>query len=174
MAKLSTSAWVLHDLGLAAGFGGPLFGKIALGQAARQITSREERDRVLQEAWKKFNLVDAVSLATAGLTWLTGRSMISGRVIDRGARRLVLLKDVLVGGAILTGVANMFASAAMEQAVYGEGEAPREHKQELNRFFKVMGPLNIAFVAGAIGVTALLAMKSGRSAKWAALSRFLP
>ena len=39
MATLSTTAWVLHETGLAAGFGGNLFGQIALNPAVAEIQS---------------------------------------------------------------------------------------------------------------------------------------
>jgi hypothetical protein len=171
MATLSTSAWVLHDLGLAAGFGGPLFGRLALGPAVKQIASQEERERVLDVAWKDYNVVDTISLLTMGVTWLVGRSMLSGRSIDRQARSLVIVKDVLVGSAVATGLANAVASRVLSRAhEAGDERTPRRAAGLL----KVMGPLNIALVAGVIGVTAVLGMKAGRSARWSAVSRFLP
>src|SRR4051794_39401440 len=54
MATASTTAWVLHDLGLAAGFGGTLFGKMALNPAVKEVRSREERGKVLDRAWRGF------------------------------------------------------------------------------------------------------------------------
>ena len=42
------------------------------------------------------------------------------------------------------------------------------------RFLGVMGPVNLACTAGVIGITAILAMKSGQSTKWSFLSRLLP
>ena len=37
MSKLSTTAWVAHNLGLAIGFGGTLFGKMPLNPSARPL-----------------------------------------------------------------------------------------------------------------------------------------
>jgi hypothetical protein len=184
MATLSTSAWVLHDLGLAAGFGGSLFGKIALNPAVKAIADERERGKVVHDAWNEYNLVNGISLAAMAATWLVGRSAISGRSIDRTTRRLVLVKDALVTAAVLTGAANMVGGAVMERRYPGgavpvqEGNVPSPRTPPvahfLQRFFAIMGPLNIACIAGVIGVTSALAMRSGKSVKWSFLSKLLP
>ncbi len=184
MATLSTSAWVLHELGLAAGFGGPLFGRIALHRAVKDIHSEDERGKVLADAWQRYNTVNAVSLGTAAITWFIGRAMISGRSIDEETRKLVLLKDVLLGATVLTSAANMLSGRVMsEQApdkavpvADGDQPSPRTPPKaaKMQRFLDVVGPLNIVLTAGVIGVTTILAMKSGRSTKWSFVSRLLP
>ncbi|MGK4001801.1 hypothetical protein WMF31_04185 [Sorangium sp. So ce1036] len=184
MATLSTSAWVLHELGLAAGFGGPLFGRLALHRAVKDIHSEDERGKVLAEAWQRYNVVNAISLGTAALTWFLGRALISGRSIDEETRNLVRLKDVLLGATVATSVVNMVSGREMsEQAPdlavpvrSGDAPSPRTPAKAagLQRVLNVMGPLNIVLTAGVIGVTTILAMKSGRSAKWSLVSRLLP
>jgi hypothetical protein len=184
MATLSTSAWVLHDLGLAAGFGGPLFGKLALQRAVRDIHDESERGKVLSDAWKRYNFVNIVSLGVAAGTWMLGRAVISGRSIDKETRNLVLAKDILLGATLVTGAAGMLSGPPMHREAR-EGALPLLEELEpsprtprkaaiLHRFVRVMGPLNIALTAGVIGITTVLAMKSGRSTKWSALSRLLP
>jgi hypothetical protein len=96
MATLSTTAWVLHDLGLAAGFGGNLFGQLALNPAVKAIESREQRGKVTHVAWDRYKLVNAVSLAAMASTWLIGRLVLSGREVGRASRNVTLLKDGLV------------------------------------------------------------------------------
>lgn len=184
MATLSTSAWVLHDLGLAAGFGGPLFGKLALHRAVRDIHDESERGKVLSDAWKRYNTVNIVSLGVAAGTWMLGRALISGRLIDRETRTLVLVKDLLLGATLITGAASMLGGErvrlmAPQGAVpieQGNKPSPRTPRRAaaLQRFLGVMGPLNIGLTAGVIGITTVLAMKSGRSSKWSLLSRLLP
>ncbi|AUX26102.1 hypothetical protein SOCEGT47_066610 [Sorangium cellulosum] len=184
MATLSTSAWVLHELGLAAGFGGPLFGRLALHRAVKDIHSEDERGKVLAEAWQRYNVVNAISLGTAALTWFLGRALISGRSIDEETRNLVRLKDVLLGATVATSVVNMVSGREMSEQAPGlavpvrSGDAPSPRTPgkaaRLQRVLNVMGPLNIVLTAGVIGVTTILAMKSGRSAKWSLVSRLLP
>jgi len=78
MAQLSTAAWVAHNLGLAACFGGQLFGKLALNPKLDALSSKTERGKMLNAAWNRYNVVNAVSLGTAAATWFVGRAGISG------------------------------------------------------------------------------------------------
>ncbi|MBV9945606.1 MAG: hypothetical protein JOZ69_02035, partial [Myxococcales bacterium] len=98
MATLSTTAWVLHDLGLATGFGGSLFGKMALHPAAGAASSKEERGRIVNAAWRTYAPVNLLGHVAFALTWAIGRKMLSGRSLGRTARALVLAKDALVVG----------------------------------------------------------------------------
>lgn len=185
MAKLSTSAWILHDLGMAAGFGGSLFGKAALDPAVKRIGSKEERGRVLDDAWGRFRVLDAVALGAMAATWINGRKAFSRPWTDPTTRALVVAKDILVGGAVVTGAANLVAGMVMHRqqrrssrkaAQSGSGEAApllgKEHGPV--RFFSIVGPLNTAFTAGAIGVTAALSQRTGKSWGLRTLSRLLP
>jgi hypothetical protein len=185
MATLSTSAWILHDLGMAAGFGGTLFGKAALDPAVKEIGSKEERFRVLDDAWGRFRVLDVVALGAMAATWLTGRKAFSGRRLGRSIRNLVVAKDVLVGGALITGVASLVAGSVMHRQQRRHGRVPVTSGYEpspqtppavakAERFLAVVGPINAAFVAGAIAVNAALAQESGKSGRWSVVSRLLP
>jgi hypothetical protein len=181
---LSSTGLVLHELGLATGFGGSLFGKIALNPSVKAISSKEERGQVTNLAWNGFNIVNAVAVGTSALTWFIGRSRLTGREIDNTTRVLTLVKDILIGSTLVLGAANivsggMLAKQAPDGAVPSEtGLKPTDNTPQkavtLMKFIDVAGILNIACMAGVIGVTALLNMKAGASSKWSALSRFLP
>jgi len=188
MATLSTTAWILHDLGMAAGFGGNLFGKAALDPAVKRLDSKQQRGQVLDSAWGRFEPVDALALGAMATTWLVGRSAFSGRRLGRSIRRLVLAKDVLVGAALVTGVASLFYGRVLraqhrQGAVPGgTGEAPtdvpsskaQDREQMARKALAVLGPLNTALIAGAIAVNAALAQASGKSTRWSAIARLLP
>ena len=49
-SKLTTAAWVAHELGLAASFGGLLFGKLALNPNLDVLESKPERGKLLNKA----------------------------------------------------------------------------------------------------------------------------
>jgi hypothetical protein len=55
---LSTAAWVAHNLGLAACFGGLLFGKVALNPSLSAIESEAERGKVLNTTWNRYNAIN--------------------------------------------------------------------------------------------------------------------
>jgi hypothetical protein len=181
---LSSTALVLHNLGLATGFGGTLFGKIALNPAVKVIDRKEERGQVANAAWNGFNIVNAVSVGTAALTWLIGRSKLTGKEIDNETRGLVIAKDVLLGATLALGAANIFSGASLAaQAPDGavpteDGDTPSietpSKARKLMKAIDVMGIVNIAAMAGVIGITALLNMRAGASTKWSAVARFLP
>jgi hypothetical protein len=184
MPALSSTGLVLHNLGLAAGFGGSLFGKVALNPAVKVIGSREERGQVVNAAWNGFNLVNAVSVGLAAVTWLVGRSRLTGREIDGTTRGLVITKDVLLGATVALGAANIAGGAFLARQAPG-GAVPAEtgltptagtpeKAVKTMKALDVGGIVNIALMAGVIGITALLDMRAGASSRWALVSRFLP
>lgn len=178
----SGASWALHDLGLAAAFGGSLFGKLALNPAVKVLSSEEERSLVITKAWSDYNIVNAVALATAAATWIVGRSMLSGKEVGKEARPLVIAKDVLMGVSVATGAANIAGNiikAKSEPAAPVEsGESPSaetpEKTRALQKMWSVLGTASLISMAGVIGLTAILATQAGKSARWSVISRFLP
>jgi hypothetical protein len=183
MATLSTTAWVLHDLGLAAGFGGNLFGQLALNPAVNTIESKEQRSKVTHAAWDRYKVVNAVSLAAMASTWLVGRLVLSGREVGRHARGVTLLKDGLVIGAFASGVGALVTGSMLDAArranepiESGHTPAPetRPRVAKLQRMVNIVGIANIVLEASVLAVTTVLAMKSGKSRRWSFVSRLLP
>lgn len=184
MTKLSTFGWILHDLGLASVFGGTLFGTLAMNQAIGKVSSKEERGKVLNTAWNGYNLLNAVALGTTALTWLTGRKMLSGRAIDEETHHMVLAKDALLTGAVLTGAASALCGALLaKQAPEGATPVERGNRPapetgpkaaKLMRIINALSPVNLALTAGLIGITSALAMKSSRSHRFSFISHLLP
>ena len=177
MAQLSTAAWVAHNLGLAACFGGQLFGNLALNPKLDEPGSKTERAKMLNAAWNRYNVVNAVSLGTAA-TWFVGLARISGESIDENARNLVLAKEALFVASILTGLASIvsglrLARQAPEGATpiqTGTEPAPEtpEEAAGLLRTVNVLGNVSLGLI------TTILSQKAGQSARWSAVSRFLP
>jgi hypothetical protein len=183
MATLSTTAWVLHELGLAAGFGGNLFGQLALNPAVKVIDSKEQRGRVTHVAWDRYKAVNALALASMASTWLVGRTVLSGREVGRSSRNLTLLKDGLVAGAFVSGVGALVTGTMLDSA--RKGDEPLESGHEpapqtspqtarLQKAVNTFGTINIVLQASLLAVTTVLAMKSGKSNKWSFFSRLLP
>ena len=184
MAKLSTAAWVAHNLGLAACFGGQLFGKLALNPKLDTLSSKDERGKMLNAAWNRYNVVNAVSLGTAAATWFFGRAGISGRSIGEDARNLVLAKDALFVASGLTGLASIISGLRLTRQA-PEGATPIQTGTEpapetsdeaagLLRTVNILGNVSIGLIASIIAVTTILSQKAGQSTRWSAVSRFLP
>jgi uncharacterized membrane protein len=181
---LSSTGLVLHNLGLAVGFGGSLFGKVALNPAVKVIGSTAERGQVVNAAWNGFNIVNAASVGLAAITWLVGRSKLTGREIDGTTRGLVIAKDVLLGASVALGAANIFGGAFLARQA-PEGAVPSETgltptvgtPEKAARTMKALdvgGIVNLATMAGVIGITAILNMRAGASSRWSLVARFLP
>lgn len=185
MMEWSTAAWIAHDLGLAVGVGGTLFGKVALHPATRSVSDPRERGKVANEAWQTFSNYQLVGLGLVALTWFTGRSKLSGGEVDATSRALTLTKDALVVGALGTAIASAVTGRKMAAQspngatpVSSDGDtlspgAPQTAKT-LKGAVDVLGMVNLICGAGVMAVTTILAMRAGKSARWAAVSRFLP
>ena len=181
---VSTTAWVLHDLGLATLFGGTLFGKLALHPAANRIPDERKRGEVINAAWNKFQFAHLASLATVGITWFVGRGLRSGREVGRQGRQTTLAKDVLVGAMLGTGVATAVTGMLLGRA-RARTQAPMQGGLEpapetppkvgaLQRAVNILGDVTLLLVAGVQATTAMLAMQGSRSTTWTLSSRRLP
>ncbi|WPB77702.1 hypothetical protein KYC5002_00870 [Archangium violaceum] len=181
---LTTSAYVLHNLGLAAGFGGSLFGRIALNPSARLVNDKQDRARIVNAAWNGYNIINAVGLGATALTWLIGRSKVSGRSISASARKLVLVKDFLMGATLVSGVINLIgggflAKRALEDGISMEsgGKAADDAPEDVKNATKLvnwLGVFSLATMAGLIGVSTWLDNTAQASIKWKFIARALP
>ena len=184
MTRLSAAAWIAHNLGLAACFGGLLFGKTALNPGLSAIDSEAERGKILNATWNRYNAINVACFATAAATWFPGRLGLSGKEIDQQTRKLVLAKDVLFAVGALTGLASVIQGRALTgQASEGavpieSGTTPSattpEKAASLLRSVNQLGNVNIAVTGAILGITTVLSMKATESARFSALSRLLP
>lgn len=185
MAKLSTAAWVAHDIALSASFGGLLFGRTALNPSLKYIeSSKADRGRVLNKTWNRYNTVNVLSFGFATASWFAGRAALSGRSIDKDAENLSRIKDFLYISGAVSGLASVIsglrlANQAPDGAVPIEnGSTPAaetpEQAQKLLRTVNVLGNVNLAITGSLIGLTTALAMKAQQSSGWTITSKLLP
>jgi hypothetical protein len=161
MAKLSSAAWVAHDVGLALSLGGTLFGRVALQPALYKIALPEERDLVSAEAWQRFSCVNLLGHAAFATSWLALRR----------ARSFTLAKDFCVAASLVTGVASVLmghwlgkrslqgrgAQAVKEGERFGHSEQTIARTRRIKRAVGTLGLLNILATAGVAATTALRA-----------------
>ncbi|MCA1828037.1 MAG: hypothetical protein ABR567_05720 [Myxococcales bacterium] len=181
---LSTSALALHNLGLAAGFGGSLFGRVAFNPSVHVIKDHTDRGAVVNRAWQRYNWINVIGMGFTAASWLIGRTLVSGRSIDRTARQLTLTKDLLLATSIVTGGATVVAGRMLAQQAPegrvdldgGNEASPRtpEKARSLIKFINVAGNVGLWTSAGVIALTAILNMRASRSLKWNLVGRFLP
>ena len=122
MTEPSNIARIAHNLGLATWFGGALFGQIALNPTVSRISDKNERGRVLNKAWGRFNAVNSVAVAATLLTWRLGGLKADGEL---RSPVLVRLKNLLLGGAAISGIASGVLGARIASQS-SEGDTPVE------------------------------------------------
>jgi CBS domain-containing protein len=123
MAQDNTVARSLHDLGLAAWFGGSLMGAVGLNGAAAVVDQPEQRLRVANAGWARWTPVNlagiAAHLAGGSVLLVANKGRVAGQ---RGVASATIAKTAFTGLALAaTGYARVLG-AKLERV----GDAPVE------------------------------------------------
>jgi hypothetical protein len=162
-----------HDIGLAGLLGGNLFGRLALHPSVTQISDKAERGKLVNAAWRRYGIVNSLSLVAVLAGWLGARAREAAPAeLSEAERRLAVAKDALVGVVTVTGVASAiegirFSKQAPGGAIPlddGDHTAPeasaaqRRAKQRLN----ALGAASLVAELSLVGVNAALAQQGFR------------
>ncbi len=101
MPKSNTLARSLHDVGLAAWFGGSLMGAAGLNAAAGEVGDHRDRAKVANTGWSRWTAPNAVAIGAhlVGATLLLKAN--KGRVVaQQGASKAAVAKTALTGVAL--------------------------------------------------------------------------
>ena len=120
MRQASTPVRSLHKMGLGINLGGTLFGLVALNPSVARVSDRSERGRVLNEAWMRFQAVATLAMGVTVAMWRLGGLKEAESDIDA---TLAGIKNVLLGGALLTSVASAIAGRRIARQA-PEGDTP--------------------------------------------------
>jgi len=170
---VSQAGRAAHDIGLAGLLGGNLFGRLALHPSVTEISDKAERGKLVNAAWRRYGLVNSVSLLAIVAGWLGARAdEAAPSRLSAAERRLALAKDVLVGIVAVTGAATAvqgirFARAAPGGAVPledGDHTAPEasDNQRRAKRRLNALGLTALAAELGLTGVNAALAQQGFR------------
>lgn len=176
---LSSAAWVVHDVGLAAAIGGSMFEKTALTPVLKESASTHDRDRISIEAARRYSLIKLGSHLAFAVPWIIGRTMRTGNEVSAEARSLTIAKDVLVGVSLVSGLVGLVLVKGkrekIERGDIDEGQQARARKPPTaSGALGFLGTVNLLANVGVMGVTALLAMQASKSLRFAKSSRKLP
>jgi len=165
MRQASTPVRSLHKMGLGINLGGTLFGLVALNPSVARVSDKSERGGVLNEAWTRFQVIGILAMGLTVATWRLGGLKEAESDI---APALAGIKNVLLGGALLTSVASAVAGRRIARQA-PEGETPEEAalSQRLSAF---LGAATVALVAGALGLSSALEVRAVEKSR-GALSR---
>ncbi len=115
MAQTNTVARTLHEVGLAAWFGGSLMGAVGVNGAAAEVESPAERSKVANAGWARWTPVNLAAIAAyvAGGVVLSGGNR--GRVAAQaGVGQASVLKTALSGAALAaTGYSRVLGQKVM-------------------------------------------------------------
>jgi hypothetical protein len=123
LAADNTVSRSLHDLGLAAWFGGSLMGAVGLNGAAADVEEPKQRLRVANAGWNRWTPVNLAGIAAhvAGGAVLLGAN--KGRVASQqGVAQATVVKTALTGAALAATAWSRALGAKLDQA----GEVPVE------------------------------------------------
>jgi hypothetical protein len=108
-----------HDIGLAGLLGGNLFGRLALHPSVTEISDKAERGKLINAAWRRYGIINSLSLAAVIAGWLGARAKEAApSQLSEAERRLAVAKDALVGVVALTG------AVTAAEGVRFSGQAP--------------------------------------------------
>jgi ankyrin repeat protein len=113
----------LHDVGLAAWFGGSLMGAVGLNGAAARVEEPKQRLRVANAGWNRWTPVNLASVAAhlAGGAVLLAAN--KGRLASQqGVGRATVVKAALTGAALAATAWSRVLGAKLDEA----GEVPVE------------------------------------------------
>jgi uncharacterized membrane protein len=180
MHALAKTICAIHHLSLATAFGGPIFAKTGLRPALKHgISDRPERLKVAEIAWKHFNKVNVPAHLAFTATWLYERRLLTKLHLDAHTQSLVAIKDMLVFGSFVTGLANVAVGNRLSREFPG-GVAAKDVEGEkamviakYRRYFKVMGPLHLVLVGATIAIGPAIGFGVIHSARRGFLARLL-
>ncbi len=127
MSHTNTVARSLHDVGLAAWFGGSLMGAVALNGAAGTVADESERGRIAVDGWKRWAPVNAAAIASYLVGGLVIIKANKGRIAAQsGVASASGLKSVLT----VAGLAATAAAGVLGTRVAQVPDAPAEGATE--------------------------------------------
>jgi CBS domain-containing protein len=165
MAQDNTVARSLHDLGLAAWFGGSLMGAVGLNGAAAAVDPAEQRLRVANAGWARWTPVNlagiAAHLAGGAVLLVANKGRLAGQ---RGVATATIAKTALTGLALAaTGY-----SRALGAKLQHVGDAPVEGgttptEDSPDQVARVQRQLNVLqwVIPGLTGATLVLNAQMG-------------
>lgn len=129
MSEKNTLVRSLHDIGLAAWFGGSLMGAVGLNGAAAQASDPAERLQLSSAGWARWAPVNAAAIAAHVVGGLGLIAANRGRVVAQpGARSNTVVKSVLTVAAVgLTVYSGKLGSEVNEHADEGGEGATEPH-----------------------------------------------
>ena len=149
------------------------FGRLALHPSVAAISDKTERGKLVNAAWRRYGIINSVSLLAVVGGWLGARAKEAApSQLSDAERRLAVAKDALVGLVAVTGVATAAEGVRFSRQAPGgavplddgdhaateASEAQHRAKARLN----ALGLASLAADLALVGVNAALAQQGFR------------
>lgn len=164
----STLSRVIGDLGLAVWFGGSVFGILSLNPSVEVLDDPEERGKMVDEAWARFQPYGAAGLLLAFISHVSMRRR-PPRYQSDAYKKLSLLKDFFIVGSGVTSIASLALGeyavddyTPVESATEPSSETP-EDKQKAQSGLSIAAIAQLTCGLGVILCGALLAAERDRA-----------
>jgi hypothetical protein len=170
---VSSAGRAAHDVGAAALLGGNLFGRVAMHPALGGICEPRERGAVTNRAWRRYGVVNGISLAAILAGWGAARAQEArADKLSPAERALARAKDAAVVAVAVTGVASAVEGMRFNRAepggavplLDGDHPAPEATPREarMKRTLRALGSANLAAELALVAINSALAQSSFR------------
>jgi hypothetical protein len=171
-----------HDIGLAGLLGGNLFGRLALHPSVTEISDKAERGKLVNAAWRRYGIINSLSLAAVVAGWLGARAREAApRQLSEPERRLAVAKDALVGVVAVTGAITAAEGVRFSRQAPGgavpldDGDhAAAEASEAQHRAKARLNALGLASLAADLALVAVNAALAQQGFRRPPRSRILP
>jgi hypothetical protein len=162
-----------HHVALGALLGGNLFARFAMHPAVREIRDPRERGKLVNAAWRRYGVVNSLSLLSLAVAYVPARFGEARRdVLTEREHQIIRGKDIAMASVFATGIASgvqgmRFAKMEPGGAVPLEdgntaaaGASDQETKAK--RVLNMLGAAHLASAVGLAAADATLAQASHR------------
>jgi len=124
MAETNTVARSLHDVGLAAWFGGSLMGAIGVNGASQEVADPKDRVRVANAGWGKWTPVNALAIGAHLIGGLQLLGANKGRTL--GQENVSTWTGVKTGATLAALAATAYSRVLGQKVMEAEADAARQ------------------------------------------------
>jgi hypothetical protein len=162
-----------HHVALGALIGGNLFARFAMHPAVREVRDPRERGKLVNAAWRRYGVVNSLSLFTLAVAYAPARVGEARRdLLSKREHRIIRAKDVAMASVFATGIASglqgiRFARMEPGGAVPladGSTASPEASVRAAStkRTLNMLGAANLVSAIGLAAADATLAQASHR------------
>jgi hypothetical protein len=170
---LSSAGRASHHVALGALLGGNLFARFAMHPAVREVSDPRERGKLVNAAWRRYGIVNSLSLLTLAVAYGPARVGEARRdLLTEREHKIVRGKDAAMAAVFATGLVSAVQGIRFSRMEPGgavpleDGSTPApeasEREAKTKRALNLLGAANLVSALGLAAADASLAQASHR------------